>query len=54
MEKEIDGKVYKDVPVVKMIINGKEIYGNVISAEDASDDTITATIITEPEEENKK
>ncbi|MBU3160085.1 hypothetical protein KPL37_10000 [Clostridium frigoris] len=54
MEKEIDGKVYKDIPVVKMIVNGKEIQGNVISAEDASDESISLTIITEPEEENKK
>lgn len=54
MDKVIDGKVYKDIPVSKMIINGKETYGNVISAEDASDDNITVTIITEPKEENKK
>lgn len=54
MEKEIDGSLYKDIPVGKMIINGKEIQGNVISAEDASDGTITATIITESKEENKK
>ena len=54
MEKVIDGKLYKDISVAKMIINGKEIDGNVISAEDASDENITVTIITEPEEENKK
>jgi hypothetical protein len=54
MDKEIDGKVYKEIPVVKMIINGKEIDGNVIPSEDASDGNITATIMTEPKEENEK
>ena len=50
MEMEIEGKVYKDIPVVKMIVNGKEINGNVISAEDASNDPIIANIITEAKE----
>lgn len=54
MEKEIYGKLYKEVPINKIIINGKEIHGNVISAEDASDGNIRVTIITESEEENKK
>jgi len=52
MEKEIDGTMYKSMPINKMIINGKEIQGNVISAEDASDGNITVTIITEPQKEN--
>lgn len=54
MEREIDGKVYKNIPITKMIVNGKEVIGNVISAEDASEGDITATIVAEPEEENKK
>jgi hypothetical protein len=54
MEKEIDGKLYKEVPIKKIIINGKEIHSNVISAEDASDGNIRVTLITEPKEENKK
>lgn len=54
MEREIDGKIYKNIPINKMIINGKEIVGNVISAEDASEGDITATIVAEPQEENKK
>jgi hypothetical protein len=54
MEKEIDGKLYKNMSIDKMIINGKEIHGNIISAEDASDGKIKLTIIAEPKEENKK
>jgi hypothetical protein len=54
MEREIDGKIYKNIPINKIIINGKEIIGNVISAEDASEGDITATIVAEPQEENKK
>ena len=54
MEKEIDGKLYKNMPINKMVVNGKEIYSNVISAEDASHGNITVTIIAEPKEENKK
>jgi len=54
MEKEIDGKLYKNMPINKMIINGKEVHGNIISAEDASDGKIKLTIIAEPEEVNKR
>ena len=50
MDKEIDGKVYKDIPVAKLKINGKEVNGNIISAEDVSDWNLTVTIITEPKE----
>jgi len=50
MDKEIDGKIYKDIPINKMIINGKKVNGNVISAEDVSDGDLTVTIITEPKE----
>lgn len=50
MDKEIEGKKYKDIPIDKMIVNGKEVSGNVISAEDASGGDLTVTIITEPKE----
>lgn len=50
MDKEIDGKIYKDIPIDKMIVNGKKIDGNIISAEDVADGNLTVTIITKPKE----
>lgn len=52
MEKIINGKVYKQVKISKMVINGKEKKGSIISSEDtdAGKDT-TVTIFTEDMDE---
>jgi len=48
MEKIIDGQVYKEVKINKLVINGKEKNGCIISAdENNGDDEINVTIITE-------
>ncbi|WP_333887218.1 hypothetical protein [Clostridium sp.] len=54
MEKVINGKIYKQVKISKMVIDGKEKKGSIISSEDtaAGKDT-TVTIFTEDiDEEN--
>ena len=50
MDKEIDGKIYKDIPVDKMMINGKEVKGNIISAEDVSSENLKVTKSNESKE----
>jgi hypothetical protein len=37
MKKVIDGKEYKQLEVKKMVVNGKEISGNIISPENVSE-----------------
>ncbi|WP_155268559.1 hypothetical protein [Clostridium beijerinckii] len=54
MEKVIDGKSYKEVKINKIIVNGKEISGSIIPAEDATEDNdMTVTIFTENANEEK-
>jgi hypothetical protein len=54
MEKIIDGKTYKEVPINKMIINGKKIEGDVIPAEDTDNGgNMAVTIYTDNPEEKK-
>jgi len=54
MGKIIDGKTYKEVPINKIVINGQEIKGHTISAEDtAKGDEIRVTIFTENSDKNK-
>lgn len=55
MEKIIDGKTYKEVPIKKMIVNGKEINGNVIKAEyNTKDGEIRVGIVVDNTTKNKK
>lgn len=51
MSREIDGKIYKDVPVGKVNVNGKEIEGNVIGAEHVNEGIMEVTIVSKDEEE---
>ncbi|MFL0197712.1 hypothetical protein ACJDU8_19385 [Clostridium sp. WILCCON 0269] len=52
MEKVINGKVYKQVKISKMVINGKEKEGSIISSEDTtSGNDTTVTIFTEDMDE---
>lgn len=54
MEKIINGKTYKEVPINKIVINGQEINGHTISAEDtAKGGEIRVTIFTENSSETK-
>ncbi|MDR3594084.1 hypothetical protein [Clostridium sp.] len=48
MEKVINGQVYKEVKIDKLIINGKEKSGCIISAEENNgEDELIVTIVTE-------
>lgn len=48
MEKIIDGKTYKEVPINKVVINGQEKKGHTIPAEDTTQSgEMTVTIFTE-------
>lgn len=51
MSKEIDGKIYNDIPVGKINVNGKEVKGSKISAKDVKDGVMEVTIIAEEKEE---
>lgn len=53
MEKVINGRNYKEVKISKIIVNGKEIEGAVIPAEETvGKNTTTVNIITEDDNEN--
>ena len=54
MEKIINGKVYKELKIKKLVINGQEKNGCIISAEENNgDNEIIVTIITENPEKKK-
>ncbi|MGL5152395.1 MAG: hypothetical protein ACRC7N_17700 [Clostridium sp.] len=46
MEKTIDGKVYKEIGVSKVVVNGEAQEGNVISSTKASEGQINITVVT--------
>jgi len=53
MEKVIDGKIYKEVKISKIIVNGREIQGSTIRTEDTAENgDTTVNIITEDDNEN--
>ncbi|MBU3131827.1 hypothetical protein KPL40_05125 [Clostridium gasigenes] len=53
MSKEINGQIYKDMPVGKMNVNGKEIQGSKIKSDDVTDGVMLVTIISK-DDENKE
>lgn len=54
MEKVINGQVYKEVKINKMVINGKEKDGCIISAEENNgEDELIVTIVTESLDKNQ-
>lgn len=53
MEKVINGRIYKEVKISKIIVNGREIEGSTIQAGDTAENgDTTVNIITEDDNEN--
>lgn len=50
MSKEIDGKIYNDILVGKINVNGEEIKGNEVQAKYVTDGVMLVTIIAEEED----
>lgn len=50
MQKEIDGKVYKEIQITKIVVNGSNQESNVISADNANEGVISVTIVADQEE----
>lgn len=52
MEKKINGKIYKEIKISKMIINGKEVKDSTIQPQDTIENSsTTVNIITEDDDE---
>lgn len=55
MEKIIDGEVYKELKIKKLVVNGKEINGCIIPAEETSGvDELRVGIIIDNTDEKKE